>query len=268
VTPPPTSVSTPVAMSFPGQALRRLVLAPVWLLQGLAVRRRVARLPEATGPRSGSTGSGPVLRLLILGDSSAAGVGVAHQDDALAGRLCAELKRDFTVQWQLHAQIGATTASTLQTLRQIDAVPFDAAVVVLGVNDVARQVPLKRWLTQQQALAELLRARFGLRRIYLSGVPPMGEFPALPEPLRGMLGARAAAFDTALAGTVRGQRHLRHLPFEADTLDPSMMADDGFHPGPAIYRQWAARLAAAIRADFASASAASPAAQSPPALGA
>ena len=240
-----------LAMPSLAHPLLRLALAPVFLAQGLAVRRRATRLPEAEGPRAGRAGRGPLLRLLVVGDSSAAGVGVAHQEGALAGRLCAALSDDFTVQWQLRARIGATTESTLDSLRQLDAVPFDAAVVALGVNDVARQVPLRRWLARQQELVELLHTRFGIRRAYLSGVPPMGRFPLLPQPLRAMLGARAAAFDEALAGFARGQPRLRHLPFDAAALDPALMAPDGFHPGPEIYRLWAAHLADAIRADFA-----------------
>jgi lysophospholipase L1-like esterase len=237
-------------MPDPAHPLMRLALAPVCLAQGLLVRRRAARLPEAAGPRAGSVGTGPLLRLLLVGDSSAAGVGVAHQDEALAGRLGAELAARFTVQWQLHAYIGATTASMLGTLRDVDAAPFDAAVVALGVNDVARQVPLKRWLSRQQALADLLRVRFGVRRAYLSGVPPMGRFPLLPQPLRAVLGARAARFDAALAEAVRGQHRLRHLPIPAAALDPALMAEDGFHPGPPVYRLWAEHLAGAIRDDF------------------
>ena len=239
-------------MTMLAHPLMRLALAPVCLAQGLAVRRRATRLPEAAGPRTGSLGNGPLLRLLLLGDSSAAGVGVTHQDAALAGRLGAALAGRFTVQWQLHACIGATTASTLKTLRQIDAAPFDAAVVALGVNDVARQVPLRRWIARQQALAELLRMRFGVRRAYLSGVPPMGRFPLLPQPLRAVLGARAAQFDMALAEAVRGQHRLRYLPIPAEALDPDLMAEDGFHPGPEIYRLWAEHLAEAISEDFAS----------------
>ncbi|WP_209426581.1 SGNH/GDSL hydrolase family protein [Pararhodobacter sp. SW119] len=228
----------------------RLLLSPLFLAQGLAVRHRASRLPEAEGARAGVVGDGPVLRLLVLGDSSAAGVGVAHQDEALAGQLGRALAADFTVQWQLHARIGATTASTIENLRRIQPSSFDAAVVALGVNDVARQVPLARWRSRQEALTELLRARFGVRRIYLSGVPPMGRFPLLPDPLRTMLGARAEAFDAQLAAHVRGRLYLRHLPFDSSLLDPAMMAEDGFHPGPAIYRHWGETVATAIRADF------------------
>ena len=51
-----------------------LALSPVLLFQAVQLRRRALRLPEADGPRDGIAGDGPVLRILIIGDSSAAGV--------------------------------------------------------------------------------------------------------------------------------------------------------------------------------------------------
>lgn len=65
-----------------------LLLGPLLLWQGRRVRATALRLPEAAGPR---TAEGSALRLLIVGDSSAAGVGAAHQDEALAGRLAQAL---------------------------------------------------------------------------------------------------------------------------------------------------------------------------------
>ena len=55
-------------------------LAPLLWAQGVHTRRKTVVLPEPPGPRSGRTGSGSMLRLLIAGDSAAAGVGVDHQD--------------------------------------------------------------------------------------------------------------------------------------------------------------------------------------------
>lgn len=75
----------------------RLLLSPLLAAQALWVISRALQLPEAAGPRSGVTGTGPILRLRIIGDSSAAGVGVAHQDQALAGQLASELSPHFNV---------------------------------------------------------------------------------------------------------------------------------------------------------------------------
>lgn len=82
--------------------LAKLLLAPLLIWQGRRVRATALRLPEAAGERSLDGGA---LRLLIVGDSSAAGVGAAHQDEALAGCLARSLAAQLgrPVGWQLVA---------------------------------------------------------------------------------------------------------------------------------------------------------------------
>jgi len=222
----------------------RLILSPVLLLQALAVRRRAQILPEAEGPRAGVTGSGPVLRLLVLGDSAAAGVGVGTQEQALVGRLVADLARDFTLHWRLEAQTGLTSAQALARLQALDLGRIDVAVTSLGVNDVTRQVPPRRFRRHQRAIAALL-VEHGAQQVWRSGLPPMERFPLLPRPLRDVLGAQARALDAVLAGDSHGPLH--RMPFDVTQLDAALMAPDGFHPGPAIYADWARRLAQEIR---------------------
>ncbi len=222
----------------------RVLLLPVLVAQALAVRLRALKLPEAAGPRQGVEGFGPPLRLLIVGDSSAAGVGVDSQTQALTGRLVADLARDFTVHWRLEARTGATTGHMLRHLRRLDLGPVDVAVTALGVNDVTRQVPLRRWRRQQAALAALFLS-LGARQIWRSGLPPMQDFRLLPRPLRDVLGARARIFDAALNHDSFGPMH--RLPFDPQRLDPSGLAADGFHPGAPIYAAWAGDLAREIR---------------------
>ena len=222
----------------------RIALLPLLLPQAIAVRRRAQVLPEATGPRQGTAGSGPALRLLIVGDSSAAGVGVAAQEQALAGQLVAALARDFSVHWRLEARSRATTGQILQHVQGLDLGPIDIAVTVLGVNDVTRQLPLRRWRHQQAQLAAFLQQR-GAAHIWRCGVPPMHKLTLLPRPLRDVLGAQARRFDAVLAAGSTPALH--HLPFDPHRLSPAMLAADGFHPGPQLYALWARDLARAIR---------------------
>ncbi len=234
-------------VAFPGP--HRVALAA---LQGGWVALTTPRLPEAAGPRAGHAGTGAPLHLLIAGDSSAAGVGVATQEAALSGRLVAALSTDFALRWRLIARSGATTGACLASLRA--TLPagsrFDAAVLALGVNDVIRQVPLARWLDRQRALHDWLTGTLGVTRVYASGVPPMGRFPALPGALASLLGARAARFDAALADLSPRLPGHRHLPFDETLLDSTVMASDGFHPGARACTLWADTLARAIRTDF------------------
>lgn len=225
-----------------------LALSPVLVWQAITLQRRALRLPEAPGARSGQLGSGPVLRLLIVGDSSAAGVGAPAQDMALAGQITRALAPDHAVEWHLIARTSITTRETLQELRDRDLPMVDVAVVVLGVNDVTKRANQRQWLRDHAALRGLLRERTGARAIYVSQVPPLGAFPLLPNPLRLLLGRRSLRFDTALRAQLTGEADSHYVPLP-ETLDPADMAEDGFHPGPAIYAAWGTEMARQILSD-------------------
>ena len=228
-------------------ALALPLLAPLLYVQGRWVRRVALRLPEAAGPREGTAGrDGRRLRLLLVGDSSAAGVGATTQAEALAGRLVDDLGRDHRVEWRLVARTGATTASTIGRLRREPPDRFDVAVVCLGVNDVTSGVGLARWRDGQERLRALLRERFGVELVVANGLPPMGRFPLLPQPLRWYLGTGARRFTAALESDLEAEARgsFVRLDFTADT---ALMAPDGFHPGPSVYAEWARRVAAAVR---------------------
>jgi lysophospholipase L1-like esterase len=179
-------------------ALATVALGPLLLVQGRRVRRSVPVLPEPEGPRAGTVGHGPALRLLVVGDSAAAGVGARTQDQALCGQLAAALAPMFRLQWQLLAFTGATTADMLRRLREEPAAKVDVILTSLGVNDVTGRLSLNAWRQAQGALIDLLQERFAPRHILLSGLPPMHRFPALPQPLRWYIGSRARDFDRAL----------------------------------------------------------------------
>ncbi|WP_425040235.1 SGNH/GDSL hydrolase family protein [Primorskyibacter sp. S187A] len=227
--------------------LRSLALLPLLVAQGLFVAARATRLPEPPGPREGRIGAGPPLSLLILGDSSAAGVGASTQDKALAGQLTTALARDFTVHWRLTARSGATTRSTLSEMARAPVFPCDVAVVALGVNDVKNGMPLAKWRQSYAALLVRLTKENNTQHIIACGVPPMGAFPLLPNPLRRTLGNRAAQFDRALQEICAQTPEAHHLAFDLPMTE-DLVAQDGFHPSEQLYALWAVILAQHIKA--------------------
>ncbi len=220
---------------------------PVLLGQALYLRRTVLRLPEPPGPRSGTVGTGRPLRLLILGDSSAAGVGVSHQDDALLGQVTRRLAPHFTVHYKLLAVTGSRTGDVLSWLDDLPSVDFDVVVVALGVNDVTKGVSLRRWLRQQSLLLDRLVKDFGAKYVAVSGLPPMRDFPLLPQPLRWVLGRQAERFDRALHQMVQLRKDSSAITIDL-RLGLHNMSPDGFHPGAAVYAAWADEVAAQIMA--------------------
>lgn len=214
-----------------------LLLLPFLLLQGRRVRRDTPRLPEPEGDRQGVVGEGLPLRLLILGDSAAAGVGVQHQREALSGRLVDALAKHHRVNWRLLAQTGRTSTDVLTALTEHPPEPFDVALVSVGVNDVTGRTGSRDWRANLRALSFQLRQRMGVRYILFTAVPPMGRFPALPQPLRWYLGLRADQLN-AMLQTLCGPDDdcdLLAVPFP---LEANLMASDGFHPGHDAYALW------------------------------
>ncbi len=213
--------------------------APVYLAQAALTIARTERLPEAAGPRAGVAGEGAPLRLLVLGDSSAAGVGVEHQDAALVGQMLAHLALHRRVAWELQARSGITTARAQVFLREVG--PCDVAVLALGVNDVLRQTRAARFAAAQAALLRRLRERHGAGVILASAVPPLGLFPAFPEPWRSHLGRRASLLDATLR-EVCAEEGALHVPFDMQPR-AELLARDGFHPGAPLYAEWGKRMA-------------------------
>ena len=230
--------------------LLRPVLLPILLWQAIGVRRAALSLPEAAGAREGVCGTGESLRLLIVGDSSAAGVGVAQQAEALSGQTVQRLEHRFQINWRLIAKTGATAQTTLDALAQdrterVDQ--FDVAVLVLGVNDAVRLRSKRVWLARHKALRHVLIQHYGVRHIIVPAVPPLDKFPALTPLMRWMLGAHAKRLDRALSDRIAQEHNAYYIAFDLP-LTPQAMASDGYHPNAQSYALFGERIASRIAA--------------------
>ena len=91
-------------------------------------------------------GTGPLLRLLVIGDSTAAGVGVTYIRDALPPQLAAvpAARRGCMVAWTVWARTGAT--ASVRAAETVPSAPLeqDIALVLVGVNDVLKMTPRQR----------------------------------------------------------------------------------------------------------------------------
>jgi lysophospholipase L1-like esterase len=232
--------------------LAALPLLPLLIAQGKRTRRITPRLPEAGGPHAGLVShptSAPPLSLLTLGESPVAGVGVATHEEAITGQLASALAARLArpVAWRACGMNGATVKQALtDLLPQIPPQPVDVALVAFGVNDTTAFHSVSRWRGDLQRLLAALDARCAPRMILLSGVPPVGCFPALPQPLRWVMGLKAKALDTVARELAESSPRTQYVALSVDQNDPAMMASDGFHPSGKGCASWAAILAEAL----------------------
>lgn len=222
------------------------LLAPVLVYQGKALRGRIPRLPEAADP-AGAAGSGsPRIRLAVLGDSTAAGVGAKRHQDALAGMLAAALAAQTRreVSWRAVARSGATSRTARDLVPGLvdgDWRP-DVVVVSVGVNDLKNLRRLREWDRDIAALLAAVGDTAGGVPVIVCGMAPVGRFPALPQPMRAVLALRAHAMDH----TLRREAGDRHVPVDPRMIGNGFFAEDGFHPSSQGYRAWARQLAGPV----------------------
>lgn len=220
-----------------------MLALPILVVQAKRLRRAVPQLGAAQGPRSGVTaGAGSPLHLLVLGESTAVGVGVATMDSALPPALASQLAHQIgrPIAWTVSGSPhGLTAKRALKLLPSSGQV--DLAVVLLGVNDVFRLTPIARWTAGLAAIAAKLR-ELGAKSVLFSAVPPVGKFPAIPRPLRTALGLRAQLLDAALQSACEASLTVSYCPV-AFGLSAEHVAEDGIHPSRLGYEIWAHQLA-------------------------
>ncbi len=231
----------PAAHSFPW------LWAPILLPQGLWVRSHTPRLGEAAGPMKGSSGQGLPLKMHALGDSIIAGVGVGQRSDALPACLADALGRRLgrQVHWSAAGQNGARANDVLTGVRAFEDSRAELLVLSVGLNDVTGLMSVQPWLDEMRQIFQLLRTTAPDALIVHLGLPPLAHFPALPQPLRRVLGERAQAFDEALRRVIAQLPGVMHLCFDTPPR-ADQFASDGYHPGPAAIRLWAEFLAGPI----------------------
>ncbi|MEU6034755.1 SGNH/GDSL hydrolase family protein [Actinomadura sp. NPDC047616] len=239
-------------VNFPTTRMLVLPLAPVLLVQARRTARRTPRLDPASGADHGVAGAGaPDLRLVVIGDSTAVGVGAAAHAEALPGFLAAALRERLgrSVAWSVTGRSGATARRVVTDLvPALNGAAPDLVVVTVGINDLIRRRPLGTWAADLTALVTAVRGAYRDATVLVAGMPPVHRFPALPQPLRLVIGARARAMDRVMREVAHAHGAL-HAPMdEAMARDRRLFAADGFHPSPAGYRAWADDLARAVAA--------------------
>jgi len=206
------------------------------LPQALWVKRSARRFSPPSGPRSGCAGSGPVKRLVGLGDSVIDGVGCSSLSTALIGRAAEAIAQRFrcSVEWSVSARTGARTRSIRRRLLPDSAIDqADFIVVSTGVNDVTGLTRLDDFRVEFEQLLADIRKRSPTAIIAANGIPPMHRFPALPQPLRFTLGLRARQLDGIVNEIANRTERVRRVAIEFGAESEGVadrFAPDGYHP--------------------------------------
>ena len=231
----------------------------VALLAGEAIAARSRRYAKPTMGLALRTSMGPSgaprLRLVLLGDSGAIGVGVEWLSETVGGQLARLLAEGSPESGERHVLLSSvgvagsrSTDLATQVARALLGARPDVAVVLIGAHDATA-------LRGPEESAEHLGA--AVRRLREAGVqvvvgtcPDLGALRSIAQPLRLMTGwmgrrmARAQGRAVAEAGGI-----VVDLAEETGAVfraDAGTLCYDGYHPSADGYRVWAHALFPAV----------------------
>ena len=224
-------------------------LLPLVFLQGKQLLRHFEQNPVVppVGETEGACGNGDAeLNLLVIGESTVEGIGVDQFEDSLSAKLAEEISRigDLCVRWKAVGKSGATASFTLK--EQLPAVKdlhkYQVVVLVLGANDSFALTSPAKWARQIETIARHIHKQQPDALIYLASLPPVGKFPALPQPTRWVLGKcneMLCAASSLVAQTYKRITYSKALFNDQEHL----LCKDGIHPSAAGYALWAQAIA-------------------------
>ncbi|MGW0179036.1 SGNH/GDSL hydrolase family protein [Nocardia sp. NPDC003345] len=235
-------------------ATYRLLTTQAGTARGM-IGRDTSKPPEADGiyaPHGYEpwrNGKHADLHLMIFGDSTAAGLGCRTSAEVLGVRIAHGLAD--TTGRRIRLSTKAISGATSKGLAgQVDAMfvagpPPDAAVILIGANDVTKKHSIGR---SAQRLGAAVSRLHGAGSVVVVGTcPDLGSVTAIPEPLRTVVhrwsvrlaraqaaATRAAGGRTVAMGTLLG-KDFRAAPEQ-------LFSADGFHPSAAGYALAATHL--------------------------
>jgi lysophospholipase L1-like esterase len=218
-----------------------LPMAPFLYIQGQITRWKVGLLPEAEDP-AGVSGSGELeVKLLVLGESTVAGLGARTHNLALAGQFADRLSERIArpVRWTVVGRNGVTARRTIDELVPlIPDGPFDYSLLGLGGNDVMKLSSPRKWRRDMTELLSIMRTRYPEAVIFISNCPMIKYSPIMPQPIKGILWGLSQMHNENIKEFTSSMERVFYYPQPPEVTLEGFFAD-GIHPSEQGYADWA-----------------------------
>ncbi len=214
--------------------------APFLYLQGQYVRRKIGRLPDAGGETNGKFGAGEdSAKLLVLGESTAAGMGARTHETALGGQFARFLSAKIgkSVEWHVVGRSGITVKETIHELvPKIPDEKFDYVMLALCGNEVLKLRSPRAFRRDMKKLLSILQEKYPGATFFITNAPAVRLSPVLPFPIKFILGHLSALHDANAREFTAAMRRVFY--FHQPSTVPADFFADGLHPSEKGYTDW------------------------------
>lgn len=214
-----------------------LLLLSYWCVKFYLTVQVSKRLIEKTASYEQST-ENPASTMLVLGDSTAVGIGANKPKESVAGRIASDLLIDAV---ENRAVSGAVIRDLVPQVEQATRQQYDFILIQVGGNDIIRFSPAD---TAGEELRQVLRSLPAADTVVLISAGDVGGATLFPWPVRPLHSKLNREYHDVFARVAR-EEGVIYVNFKdaASTKEirdnpQTYLAADGLHPSSEGYRLW------------------------------
>ena len=184
--------------------------------------------------------------ILIIGESTAAGVGATSSERTFAAQIFEHTKGKFNI-YNL-GKNGLRTGNLFDLFKKSEievSQSFSKAIILIGANDCFKFTPPWKFRKEIESFILFLKDKKGVEKIIIPMIPPVQEFPLIPGIRRFFLGWHR---DLLSKEPQLLEKKISNLSFENQETETSeaFYSEDGIHPSDFGYELIASHIALKI----------------------
>ena len=207
---------------------------PYLVYQAKKVRKSSPKLPSQSSLLTLGQGEKHVL---LLGESTVAGVGASAAAHTLAGNFSRMLGDSYQIETIGKKGLRVKDAFSLYQLQKKSRTTTSEGVILfLGANDCFLLTSPQEFKQELRSLIQQIQVETDANWIYLAAIPPVHLFPAFSEQMRSFLSKQRAYLQREMENIAANDPKVIYHAIPMD-LQPEFFSADGVHPSDLGYQK-------------------------------
>jgi lysophospholipase L1-like esterase len=207
---------------------------PFLVYQAKKVRKSSPKLPSQSALLTLGQGEKHVV---LLGESTVAGVGASSESTTLAGNFSRIFGETYQIETIGKKGLRVKEAFSLYLRhKKSRSKKSEGIILFLGANDCFLLTSPQVFKKELKSLIQQIRVDTNAEWIYLAAIPPVHLFPAFSEQMRSFLSKQRAYLQREMEDIASNEPKVIYHPIPMD-LQPEFFSADGVHPSDLGYQK-------------------------------
>jgi lysophospholipase L1-like esterase len=207
---------------------------PFLVYQAKKVRKSSPKLPSQSALLTLGQGEKHVV---LLGESTVAGVGASSESTTLAGNFSRIFGESYQIETIGKKGLRVKEAFSLYLRhKKSRSKKSEGVILFLGANDCFLLTSPQVFKKELKSLIQQIRVDTNAEWIYLAAIPPVHLFPAFSEQMRSFLSKQRAYLQREMEDIASNEPMVIYHPIPMD-LQPEFFSTDGVHPSDLGYQK-------------------------------